>query len=885
MASMTDTTLSAHNGAVHPGQPSLLAEQPDPLYQRSNLSRLQLLYWVGQKLRADAPIFNTILTFTIQGPVDYSHFQRAFQALLDHSDALRTVIEESDGIPQRRVMAPFTYTLPYIDLAQEPAAVYENWVATQCKIALPIEQRLFDTALIKIADNQFVWYFNQHHIIADAASFFLCYAQLAHFYHCAQHGAALTQSGLPTFASYIDAERAAQTSPQAARARAYWQGKQAQAPAPLWGDGQPSVQQTTEVQRQTVDLGVARTQRLRTLANQKSIYTVSEELSLYNIFITLFFMQLYHRSGQQQLGVITPVHNRFTAKAKETIGLVMALCPFQVEVTAEETFHSLLAKVKRETRAVMANSQGGAALDLHNEGFPVMFNMHAMPAFTLGEWPVQVARIHPGAGSEQLALHVNDTAATGTFLLHFDFNTSLFTPAQQAQLIDAFVQQIDTFWETADQPLGAPRLLAMTGAADTVPPPQAAHRAKTEQAAAAEPQDVLEFKLVQLWEELLNIRPIGIHDDFFALGGNSWLAVRLFAQLEQLTGQYLPLTTLLQMPTIATLAAGLRQEMGTALWSTLITIQPGHDRMPLFCVPGAGGNGLAIARIAQAIGVDQPVYMFQIPLGNNGEETPFTTIEAMATHYTSALRAVQPHGPYLLAGYSAGGVVAFEVAQQLQRQNETVALLAIIDVPAQGALYRYVRHLTQGLRVILKLEADRELTLYLAVRDALFRLTYFVQRGYREWLQRTTRQVRGYLARCRALWQAERTQQRAGMNASHGENIMAQAQPKAAAAGDLVWQAEDPYMRNYFAINSQAVKQYVPKPYPGRITLFRSSEGYRYAEMRSADPLLGWGKIAKGKVEMYVVPGDHMQIVREPSVKQLGEQLKRCLERVQTQAS
>ena len=106
-------------------------------------------------------------------------------------------------------------------------------------------------------------------------------------------------------------------------------------------------------------------------------------------------------------------------------------------------------------------------------------------------------------------------------------------------------------------------------------------------------------------------------------------------------------------------------------------------------------------------------------------------------------------------------------------------------------------------------------------------------------------------------------------------------QAKTVEVGDLAWQENDRYMEKYFRYNSIAVKYYVPDSYPGRITLFRSSEGYQYLEQRSPDPLLGWGKIANGGLEVYEVPGNHMQIVREPSVKALGEQLRCSLDQAQ----
>ncbi len=190
------------------------------------------------------------------------------------------------------------------------------------------------------------------------------------------------------------------------------------------------------------------------------------------------------------------------------------------------------------------------------------------------------------------------------------------------------------------------------------------------------PRTELETALARLWEGLLP-GPVGIHDNFFEVGGNSLLAVRLMARLRQELGRELPLATLFEMPTIALLAASLsgpgapRREGRGAL----VPIQPSGTRPPLFLVHPVGGSVLCYAELARKLGSDQPVFGLQVPPG-----APPRSIEAMASAYLEALRDVQPRGPYHLGGWSMGGVVAYEMARQLQAQGDTVSTLALIDV-------------------------------------------------------------------------------------------------------------------------------------------------------------------------------------------------------------
>jgi thioesterase domain-containing protein/acyl carrier protein len=615
---------------------------------------------------------------------------------------------------------------------------------------------------------------------------------------------------------------------------------------------------------------------------------VSEDLSLYNLFVSLFFIQLHQLSGNRRLGLVTPVHNRFSVDSRNTVGLLMELCPYQIKISEEDTFMSVLSKVKRETRETMTYYQYGSGLTFRNDTFDVMFNTHPMPVFSLNGAQVLVERVHPGHGSESLALHVIDNESSGSFLLNFYFHHDVFDELQREQILQSYVNLLNKFLMDRTSSLDDIDLLVSL-TAHSVETDQMVDKPKEiSKVSSGAPQDLLEYKLIQIWEEILGVKPIGIHDNFFDLGGDSWMATQLVVELDKLTGQYLPLTTLLQMGTISDLARGIRNKMGKTLWSTLITIQPGDSKQPLFCVPGAGGNGLAISRIARHLGQSQPVFMFQIPLHDENDRALFSTIEEMAAHYVEALLAHKPEGPYLLAGYSAGGLVAFEVAQQLRRKGHQIDMLVILDVPAQSPKFKYLRDFTRWLNGILKKDQDKEIEHYVYLRDILFRLNYFLRLGYRDWLKRHFMQVKYQVKRISRFIQLGRGQ-RAGLTPGKpGKDIQQENQPNTTTGrqsrnvedGDEEWQSHDRYMRRYFEINNIAVKLYMPQPYPGRIVLFRSREGYRYPEQRSPDRLLGWGKIARDGVEMYEIPGNHMQIVREPSVKLLGELLKECLDRV-----
>ena len=188
-----------------------------------------------------------------------------------------------------------------------------------------------------------------------------------------------------------------------------------------------------------------------------------------------------------------------------------------------------------------------------------------------------------------------------------------------------------------------------------------------------------------MWEEVLAVRPVRIQDDFFTLGGHSLLAARLFDRIERRMGQRLPIAILFQAPTIEGLAAILRRKGWSPSWSSLVAIQTAGTRPPFFCVHAVGGNILSYRLLSRHLGAEQPFYALQSQ-GLDGEHPPHETVEAAAAHYVEEIRTVQPRGPYYLGGTSLGGIVAFEMAQQLVAQGERVGLLALIDTGLMGDL-------------------------------------------------------------------------------------------------------------------------------------------------------------------------------------------------------
>lgn len=371
-----------------------------------------------------------------------------------------------------------------------------------------------------------------------------------------------------------------------------------------------------------------------------------------------------------------------------------------------------------------------------------------------------------------------------------------------------------------------------------------------------EPRDNLERALVGIWQELLGVSTIGVRDSFFDLGGHSLIAVRVFAQIKKMFQVELPISVLFAAPTIEGCANLLRAEIGDvdstaptdaeaaaakhhARYTHLVPMHEGGGgkKPPLFIVAGMFGNILNLRHLAHLIGNDRPCYGLQAR-GLYGEHEPHATFEEAAADYLKEMRTVQPRGPYLVAGFSGGGISAYEIARQLRRDGEQVLFLGMLDTP---------------------LPRSEQLT----TRD---RLRIQWQRFARE----KHRYVWNFVAG-RVKWEWEQLRKR----------LFGVVEPAAAEA-----QFRSATIEQAFRA---ACDIYQPPEYDGKLWLFRPqlrpTHVFGPDRMINADRRFiyhdnGWSRHV-ADVEVQVVPGDHDSMVLEPNVRVLGARLRKAIEQAE----
>ena len=342
----------------------------------------------------------------------------------------------------------------------------------------------------------------------------------------------------------------------------------------------------------------------------------------------------------------------------------------------------------------------------------------------------------------------------------------------------------------------------------------------------------------------------GIHDDYFELGGTSLKAVDLFTRIEDQFGVKLPLTSLIEAPTVAQLARLVEKTPGSR--DSLVLIRAGGNKPPLFLVHDGDGETMLYRNLALRLDLDHSVYGLQ-PYSRENHPILHTRISEMAAYHIGKMQTVQPHGPYLVGGMCAGGVIAFEIARQLQEQGEPVAMVALIDAADVAASLKPWRFVGQRFRSFSSGLAQEQRQRPSFPRRAMEIAT----KAFRK-----SRNLTFYAVQSRAQILRDRLQMTLFRRClDHGFRL-----PR--------FLHEIPVRRAYLF----AEQDYQPgTPFEGELTLFRATCGEGNDEPyieRYSDPLLGWGRRATHGVRIFDVPGGHSSMLQEPNVKSLAAYLQ-----------
>ncbi|HEX6289371.1 MAG TPA: condensation domain-containing protein [Herpetosiphonaceae bacterium] len=822
------------------------------------LSFAQERLWFLDQWHMGSTAYHVPLLVRLHGRLDRDALQRSMSGVMQRHESLRTTIGLAHNQPLQVIHAATPLNLHVHDLRQLPADDRESAAARLVREAM---DQPFDLAqgpltrimLLQCAETDHLLLVVMHHIITDGWSMHILTQEVSELYRAAISGAAPNLPALPIqYADFAYWQRGRLQGTTLERSLAYWKNQLQGAP--------DAIRLPTDRPRppvQTFRAASASFTLSSTLTADLNALGQHEDATLFMVLLTGFMCLLARASGQSDVVVVSPIANRTHAAIKGLIGFFVNMLMLRADLGDNPPCIDALRRVRRvclegyahqelpfdRIVEVLQPERGTSDQPLVQVVFVLQNNPSAsveLPHLTLT--PIEVA-----STSAKFDLTLTMTEEHNTLRGIVEYSVDLF----EAATIERFVQHFEALLqevvrEPSQRVLDLPILSSAEQAAliqrwnsnrrtapktivDRAAPPQPDQERRRGEQEFAAPGDELEAHVARIWETILDVRPIGVDDDFFALGGHSLAAMRLMAQIEQQFGLRLPVAALLRGATVATIATAIRQQRTTPTIESVVPIQATGHKAPFFCMHPAGGDVLCYQALATHFGTERPFYALQAA-GLHGEQEPDPTVEAMAARYLAAIRAYQTDGPYYLGGWSLGGIVAFEVAQQLQAQGHRIAKLVLLDSQLSGGadsaiegdlelLGSFAQHL--GLRIdqIAPLSDPR------------------VDQAPEERLAAVVEQL-------------------------HQAHLL----PSDVTISQLAQRF------HVFRAHIRALRRYQPRPFDGHATLIQARE-----QPGNEEAAATWARVV-ARLTVYTAAGSHLTMVRPPHVVGLAQMLADCLD-------
>jgi len=810
----------------------------------------------------------------LSGHLDVEAFANAWQRIVDRHAALRTCfVWENQPEPLQVVLREAQLTLETEDwrgaLPEQQQAQLDAYIQTIRARGFTLARPpLMQVALLRTAETtyQFVW--TTHHIVMDGWCLPLLVKEVLNYYETLHKGWEVVLEPSRPYGEYL----AWLKRQDLQRAEEFWRAILCgmTAPTPLGIEIAPpsGSDATLGYTEQTTRVPTTTTKAIQDLALQHRV-------TLSSVVQGVWGMLLGRYSRQQEILFGATVSGRpADLPGVETmIGFFINTVPIRFNLLPNLSFWEWLQSLQPRqfeqqayeycsTGQIHQWSEIPGTLALYEsilvvENYPVdlaelsasrcsivLQSFHAIGAHT--KYPLTILAT-PGAELE----------------IKLIANRQRFDPTDVQRMLTHFVTMFQEIVTATDLSLNR---LMHTIPFDQIPkvvtPPRFAARQPAHERDAGEGQTLVlprtptEIRLAAIWADVLKLPQIGIYDNFFELGGHSLVALNLMAQIQQQFGKRLPLTTLFQAPTIAQFAQLLEQQSPIATFTPLVKIQQHGEKLPFFCVHSMDGGVFYYEELARQIGMQQPFYGLQASGLEPG--TPvLPRFEEMAAQYVDAIRTVAPHGPYLIGGYSYGGLIAYELVQQLRAAGEQVNLLVLID-NTTGDVYRPTPATYQGSFG----PEEYPWILFMDMLNRFFNVNLFslycTIRGIQFDQIATDLHELSHEAKIRAIWESI---QHTGIIAPYA---------------DVGYLERVIHIMN---VTMHAAQSYNVQPYHGRVVLFRSLNDM---VLKMDDPTFGWGPYISPPIELCDIPGDHFSIMKKPFISILAQKLAVYLEQVQT---
>lgn len=816
------------------------------------LSFNQERLWLLEQLQPHTSVHNLQHFLHCTGLLNVAVLERSLKEIVQRHDTLRTTFPSVNGQPVQVISPDINWELPVVDLRELPPQ--QQQVKVQ-QLSREEAKQPFDLAkgplwrfkLLRLQDDEYILIRTIHHIIFDGWSNGIFMRELGAIYPAFLANEPSPLLALPIqYADFAQAQRQWWQDNVFSSQLDYWQqqlgGNVSALKLPT---DNPHQLPSYEGRCQSLILSQELTEALKTLSYKEGV-------SLFVTLLAAFKTLLYRYTQQQDIVMCSPVAGRHRTETRGVIGYFNNIVVLRSNLSGKPSFRDLLAQVSRVSNEASVNQdiplQKLAKLPnlLRTPIARAMFVLQNAPVQTLelGDLTISSLYIDREIANFDLSLSVQEK--DGKLIGAIQYKTDLFKDTSIDRMLENFRTLLESLVANPTQclddlPLFKVETQEQQGnnnrSISSLAPEQEAH------------QDELELQLKKIWEKVFNLQPIDVRDNFFDLGGHSLLAVSLFAEIEKEFGKRLPLSTLIEAPTIKQLAAWLSSGQSEAR-SSLVLLKDGKAQPPLFLIHDGDGETLLYRNLAHCLKPERPVYGVQ-PYRKDGLPILHTRIAEMAAYYIEQIRRVQPEGPYLLGGLCAGGVLAFEIAQQLQIQGQKVAMVAIIDAADVEAQKRVGRIASQRLNSFSAVMSQNQ---QLRLHERLFLI---LNKAREKAINLMAYETRTRIEDICDLVKME---------------LFRYCLDKGLAIPRFLHHIP---VRTVFLF---AEKDYVPQElYKGEVILFRATEGEGddepYVNIYS-DPLLGWGKRATEGVRVHDIPGGHSSMLQEPNVQVTAQKMQ-----------